>query len=180
MGPRLDDELLNALVGAVGSAAARTAVATIAWILPVELEVSRVGLCWYEPDADLAIVTAVWSKHPTSATVGVSHPAHGAMFESFGAVLHGKTAGIRLFGDHEGVPHVLEDLLIEEGNASAVQIPLMEEDRVLAVLTIFSASRDAFLRTDLAFFDRVGEALSATLIPLAHTAADAIRSAQAP
>jgi hypothetical protein len=94
--------------------------------------------------------------------------------EVFDRVVRSQHADIHLVGD--GVVPLLEELLLEEGNRSALQIPLALEGRVLAVLTIMSSREDAFLPGDIEFYEDVGVALAPILLPLARAAIDELSS----
>ncbi|MEA2520831.1 MAG: hypothetical protein QOI81_477 [Actinomycetota bacterium] len=145
------------------------ALAAIADFSQDELSVSRAGIRMRRRGADDVMVAAVWSKVPTQLDAGRTHLGSGSVGEVFDRVVRSQHADIHLVG--EGVVP-----LLEEGNRSALQIPLALDGRVLAVLTIMSSREDAFLPGDLKFYEHVGEALAPIVLPLARAAIDGLSS----
>jgi hypothetical protein len=175
MGERLGDAAAVAVTHAVEDArTADEALAAIAGCFQDELDVSRVGLRMRLRGVHDVIVAAVWSKMPTQLHAGRTHLGAGSVGEVFDRVIRSRHSDIHVLGE-SAVP-LLEELLLEEGNRAAVQIPLALDGRVEAVLTIMSSRSVAFLPEDLAFYDRVGEALAPALLPLARTAIDGLSS----
>jgi hypothetical protein len=169
MAEGMDEGAVAAVAKVVeGARTADDALAAIADFFQDNLSVSRIGVRMRRRGADDVMVAAVWSRVPTQLDAGRTHVGSGLVGEVYDRVVRSQHADIYRVG--AGAVHLLEELLKEEGNRSALQIPLVLEARVQAVLTLMSSREDAFLPGDLGFYERVGEALAPTLLPLARVA----------
>jgi len=161
----LDDDVIDRVRKATSSAASvDEVVGQIAAHLPEEMAISRVGFRVYDPEHDFVVVAGVWSRCPTQLKAGISYPIASSLGESFSSIAKARTCSMRVVGKDPIAPPVLQDMLVAEGNASGVLIPVPQGTEVPGVLAIFSAKTDAFTSADAPFFDRLGAELSGPLL----------------
>ena len=164
----LDDALIERLRDAVSSAPTiDAAMERIGSGMPEDVEVSRVGFRMHDVENDFVVVVGVWSKQPTQLQAGVSYPIASSLGESFTSIVRTRVCSMRVVGKDPIAPPVVQDMLIAEGSASGVLIPVPRGIDVPGVLAIFSAKVDTFTPRHAAFYDRLGLELSAPLLALA-------------